>query len=88
MIVTSGNLSRIEGLLARREAMDGALRSIVTPTPDLARRAAAAADLAAELIVRLEGPALPLPWPYVMVWKPSTRRAKLVEALLTHLRRA
>ena len=48
----------------------------------------AAADLAAELIVRLEGPALPLPWPYVMVWKPSTRRAKLVEALLTHLRRA
>lgn len=47
MIVTSGNLSRIEGLLARREAMDGALRSIVTPTPDLARRAAAAADLAA-----------------------------------------
>jgi len=48
----------------------------------------AAADLAAELIVRLQGPALPLPWPYVMVWKPSTRRAKLVEALLTHLRRA
>ncbi|TXH93487.1 MAG: hypothetical protein E6Q73_17065, partial [Pseudorhodobacter sp.] len=48
----------------------------------------AAADLAAGLIARLPGPSLPLPWPYVMVWKPSTRRARLVDALLAHLRRA
>ncbi len=47
MIVTSGNLSRIEGLLARREDMDCDLRSIVTTTTDLARRAAASAALAA-----------------------------------------
>jgi aspartyl-tRNA(Asn)/glutamyl-tRNA(Gln) amidotransferase subunit A len=47
MSVPTGNLSRIDMFLARREAMDGAVRSIVTPTPDLAREAAAAADAAA-----------------------------------------
>ena len=47
----------------------------------------AASDIAAGLIVRLPGPALGLPWPYVMVWKPSTRRARLTAALLEHLRR-
>lgn len=46
----------------------------------------AAADMAAGLIVRQGGPALALAWPYVMVWKPSTRRAKLTAALLDHLR--
>jgi LysR family glycine cleavage system transcriptional activator len=48
----------------------------------------AAVDLAAGLIARLEGPGLALPWPYVMVWKPSTRRAKLTAGLLAHLRGA
>jgi LysR family glycine cleavage system transcriptional activator len=48
----------------------------------------AAVDLAAGLIARLDGPGLALPWPYVMVWKPSTRRAKLTAGLLAHLRGA
>lgn len=48
----------------------------------------AEADLRAGLIARLPGPALPLPWPYVMIWKPATRRARLTAALLDHLRRA
>lgn len=47
----------------------------------------AAADMRAGLIVRLPGPTLPLPWPYVMIWKPTTRRARLTAALLDHLRR-
>ncbi len=46
----------------------------------------AEADLRAGLIARLPGPALPLPWPYVMIWKPTTRRARLTAALLDHLR--
>lgn len=46
----------------------------------------AAADLAAGLIGRLPGPSLAMPWPYVMVWKPGTRRARLTSALLQHLR--
>jgi DNA-binding transcriptional LysR family regulator len=47
----------------------------------------AEADLQAGLITRLPGPALPMPWPYVMIWKPTTRRARLTAALLAHLRR-
>lgn len=47
----------------------------------------AQADLRAGLTQRLAGPALPLPWPYVMVWKPSSRGARLTAALLDHLRR-
>lgn len=46
----------------------------------------AAADMAAGLVQRLSGPALPMPWPYVMVWRPSSRRARLTAALLDHLR--
>ncbi|WP_430464560.1 LysR family transcriptional regulator [Tabrizicola sp.] len=46
----------------------------------------AMADLRAGLIERLPGPSLPMPWPYVMVWKPSTRRARLTAELLVHLR--
>ncbi|MCU0983441.1 MAG: amidase [Acetobacteraceae bacterium] len=47
MSVPGGNLARIEGFLARRDAVDGAFRAIVTPTPDLARQAATEADAAA-----------------------------------------
>lgn len=46
----------------------------------------AAADIAAGLITPLPGPDLPLPWPYVMIWKPTTARARLTAALLAHLR--
>lgn len=46
----------------------------------------AAADIAAGLIMALPGPDLPLPWPYVMIWKPTTARARLTAALLAHLR--
>jgi len=47
----------------------------------------AKADLSAGLLARLPGPALPLPWPYVMIWKPKSARARLTAALLAHLRR-
>jgi LysR family glycine cleavage system transcriptional activator len=44
-------------------------------------------DLDAGLICRLPGASLTMPWPYVMVWKPTTSRARLTAALLVHLRR-
>lgn len=48
----------------------------------------AAADMAAGLVQRLDGPSLPMPWPYVMIWKPTSRRQRLTSALLAHLRGA
>ncbi|WP_144183384.1 amidase [Elioraea rosea] len=47
MSVPDRNLERVEAYLARREADDRLIRSIVTPTPELARAAAAKADEAA-----------------------------------------
>lgn len=44
-------------------------------------------DLRAGLTSRLPGPALAMPLPYVMIWKPTTRRARLTAALLAHVRR-
>lgn len=47
MSVPDRNLERVEAYLARREADDRLIRSIVTPMPELARAAAATADAAA-----------------------------------------
>ena len=48
----------------------------------------AARQLATGQLVRLPGPDLPMPWPYVMIWKPSTSWARLIAALLAHLRQS
>jgi aspartyl-tRNA(Asn)/glutamyl-tRNA(Gln) amidotransferase subunit A len=47
MTVPDRTARRVAAFLDRRAAIDGTLRSIVTPTPDLAHEAAAAADDAA-----------------------------------------
>ena len=47
MSVPDRTAQRVAAFLDRRAAIDGTLRSIVTPTPELARAAAEAADAAA-----------------------------------------
>ena len=46
----------------------------------------AQADIRAGLIARLDGPALPMPWPYVAISPVTQGRRKLLADLLAHLR--